>query len=56
VKPRGDQLQNIFDLVEKQKILPVVDRQYDLTDARSAYEYLEEGHAKGKAILLNDPQ
>jgi alcohol dehydrogenase len=56
VKPRGDQLQNIFDLAEKQKILPVVDRQYDLTDARSAYEYLEEGHAKGKAILLNDPQ
>lgn len=56
VKPRGDQLQYIFDLVEKQKIRPVVDRQYDLKDARSAYEYLEEGHAKGKVILLNDPQ
>lgn len=56
VKPRGGQLKNIFDLVEKQKILPVVDRQYDLTDARSAYEYLEEGHATGKVILLNDPK
>lgn len=56
VKPRGYQLQYIVDLVEKQKIRPVVDCQYHLTDARSAYEYLELGHAIGKVILLNDPQ
>ena len=54
VQSRGDQLQKVFDLVQKLKIRPVVDRRYDVIEAKAAYEYLEQGHAKGKVILVNE--
>jgi len=54
VQSRGEQLQQVFDLVRELKIRPVVDRRYDLTEAKDAYKYLEQGHAKGKVILENE--
>lgn len=51
VQSRGEQLQQVYDLT---KIRPVLDRRYDLMEAKAAYDYLEQGHAKGKVILVNE--
>ena len=40
-----------MDLLEKGTIRAVIDRQYNLSEARQAYEYLEEGRATGKVVL-----
>jgi NADPH:quinone reductase-like Zn-dependent oxidoreductase len=39
------------DLLESEKIVPVIDRCYPLSQAADAVRYREEGHAKGKVIL-----
>ena len=41
----------LTELVEAGKIKPVVDRTYPLRDARQAFRYLEEEHARGKVVL-----
>ena len=45
------------DLVVLQKLLeagtvtPVIDRQYELSEAPEALRYLGEGHAQGKVVI-----
>jgi NADPH:quinone reductase-like Zn-dependent oxidoreductase len=38
-------------LLEAEKIVPVIDRRYPLSDAAEALRYLEERHAQGKIVL-----
>jgi len=38
-------------LLEAGKIVPVIDRRYQLSDAAEALRYLEERHAQGKIVL-----
>jgi NADPH:quinone reductase-like Zn-dependent oxidoreductase len=38
-------------LLESGKLVPVIDRRYPLCGAADALRYLEEGHAKGKAVI-----
>ena len=38
-------------LIEENKIKPVIDRVYDLSEAKAAQEYLETRRAKGKIVL-----
>lgn len=38
-------------LIEANKVTPVVDRRYPLSEAREAIRYLEEGHARGKVVI-----
>jgi NADPH:quinone reductase-like Zn-dependent oxidoreductase len=33
-------------------VTPVIDRTYPLTDAREALDYLKQGHARGKVVLV----
>jgi alcohol dehydrogenase len=47
----GKQLEEIADLAEKQIIRPVVDRVFDLSDMRAAFEYAEKGHSRGKVVF-----
>ncbi|KOP81266.1 NADP-dependent oxidoreductase [Cytobacillus solani] len=51
MKPSGDQLRMIANLIEAGKIKPVIDRVFPFEDAQKAMEYAEEGRAKGKIIL-----
>ena len=53
VEPNGEQLQTVMDLLENSTIRAGVDRQFDLTQVREAYEYLEQGHATGKVVLTH---
>ena len=41
-------------LLESGKLVPVIDRRYPLSGAADALRYLEEGHAKGKAVITVD--
>jgi NADPH:quinone reductase-like Zn-dependent oxidoreductase len=44
-------LEILKDLIEDEKIVPVIDRRYPLSQAAEAARYLEEGHAKGKVVI-----
>jgi NADPH:quinone reductase-like Zn-dependent oxidoreductase len=39
------------DLVEADKVVPVIDRRYPLSEAAEALRYLGEGHARGKVVI-----
>lgn len=51
MKPSGEQLSIITDLIESEKIKPVIDRIFPFENAQKAMEYCESGRAKGKIIL-----
>jgi len=39
------------DLIESEKIVPIIDRRYPLRGVAEAFRYLEEGHAQGKIVI-----
>jgi len=39
------------DLAETGKIVPVIDRQYQLSEVPEAIRYVGEGHARGKVVI-----
>jgi NADPH:quinone reductase-like Zn-dependent oxidoreductase len=39
------------ELIESEKVTPVIDRTYPLSEAPEAIRYLEEGHAQGKVVI-----
>lgn len=51
-KPNQQDLLFIKELLETRKVKPVIDRLYPLTEAIQAFEYLEDGHARGKVVLI----
>ena len=42
------------ELLEAGKVVPVIDRRYQLSEASEALRYLGEGHAKGKVVITMD--
>ncbi|NDJ75421.1 MAG: NAD(P)-dependent alcohol dehydrogenase [Chloroflexi bacterium] len=50
-KPNHDDLVFIAELLETGKVVPVIDRQYSLSETAEAIRYLEAGHARGKVII-----
>ncbi len=40
------------ELLEAEKVVPVIDRQYQLSETPEAFRYLGEGLAKGKVIII----
>jgi NADPH:quinone reductase-like Zn-dependent oxidoreductase len=51
VRPNGPTLGRIRELVEEGALKDVVDRIWELSQGKKAFEVLEEGHARGKFIL-----
>lgn len=51
-KMTKDDLTTLCDLMQAGKVNPVIDRQYALEQAGEAMCYLEEGHARGKVIVV----
>jgi NADPH:quinone reductase-like Zn-dependent oxidoreductase len=41
------------DLLEAGRVIPVIDRRYELSAVAEALRYLGEGHAKGKIVISN---
>jgi len=46
-----EDLNNLHELIKSEKVTPVVDRCYKLSEAAEALRYLEEGHARGKVVI-----
>ena len=42
------------DLMQEGKVTPVIDRQYRMSETAEALRYLEEGHARGKVVIMID--
>ena len=49
--PTHEDLLAVTALVEAGKLTPVVDRTYPLTDAAAGVRHVEQGHARGKAVV-----
>jgi len=41
----------IKELIEADKVVPVIDKCYPLGETASAFRYLEEEHAQGKVVI-----
>ena len=41
------------DLLEAGKVVPVIDRRYPLSGVADALLYVEDGHARGKVVIIN---
>jgi NADPH:quinone reductase-like Zn-dependent oxidoreductase len=46
-----EDLITLHELLKAKKIVPVIDRQYSLSEVPEAIRYLEEGHARGKIVV-----
>lgn len=42
----------LSDLMQTGKVTPVIDRRYKLSEVPAAIRYLEEGHARGKVVIM----
>jgi len=51
VRPDGAQLAKIGQLLEAERIRPVIDRVFPFDQAKQALEYLAQGRAKGKVVV-----
>ncbi len=49
--PKNEHLVALKELIEAGKVTPVVDRTYRLSDTPEAFQYVEEGHSRGKVVI-----
>lgn len=46
-----DDLQFLKELLEEEKLHPIIDKQFKLCEVPEAFRYFEEGHAQGKVVI-----
>ncbi|RSK26578.1 NAD(P)-dependent alcohol dehydrogenase [Bacillus sp. HMF5848] len=51
VKPNGQHLEQIGELIEKKELTPIVDRIYPLSHIQEAHTYCESNRTRGKVVL-----
>ncbi|CAD7715932.1 hypothetical protein LMG31884_18910 [Xanthomonas hydrangeae] len=51
VRPDGTQLAKIGELLEAERIRPVIDKVFAFAQAKEALDYLAQGRAKGKVVV-----
>ena len=49
---RQADLLSLKELIEAGKVTPLIDRSYKLSEGAEAIRYLEEGHARGKVVVI----
>ena len=49
-----EDLDALRELLESEKLVPIIDRQYTLPEVPDAIRYLENGHARGKVVIKVD--
>ena len=47
-----DDLNVLRDLMQSGRVAPVIDRTYKIGETQAAVRYLEEGHARGKVVIV----
>jgi NADPH:quinone reductase-like Zn-dependent oxidoreductase len=53
-KSNQEDLVTLKDLIERGKIVPVIDRRYELGEVAEAMKYLVDGHTRGKIVITMD--
>jgi NADPH:quinone reductase-like Zn-dependent oxidoreductase len=51
-RPNQDDLITLKELVEAGRVTPVIDRTYPLEETAGAFRYLDQGHARGKVVIV----
>jgi NADPH:quinone reductase-like Zn-dependent oxidoreductase len=51
-KPNQADPSMTHDLLKAEKLRPVIDGRYSLNQVAAAIAYLEEGHARGKPVIV----
>jgi NADPH:quinone reductase-like Zn-dependent oxidoreductase len=51
-RPSKEDLTILRELMKAGKVTPVIDRSYSLSEVPKAIRYLEEGHARGKVVII----
>jgi NADPH:quinone reductase-like Zn-dependent oxidoreductase len=51
VRPDGEQLTKIAELLQTETIRPVIDQTFPFDQAKEALSYLDKGRAKGKVVV-----
>jgi NADPH:quinone reductase-like Zn-dependent oxidoreductase len=51
-RPNQDGLITLKELVEAGRVTPVIDRTYPLEETAEAFRYLDQGHARGKVVIV----
>ena len=51
VRHNGEDLLSLKELVEAGKVVPIIDRRYELSEVAEALRYQGEGHAQGKIVI-----
>jgi NADPH:quinone reductase-like Zn-dependent oxidoreductase len=51
VRPDGDQLAKIGELLQGERIRPVIDKVFPFEQAKEALEYLAQGRSRGKVVV-----
>jgi NADPH:quinone reductase-like Zn-dependent oxidoreductase len=50
--PKSEDMVILKDLLESEKVTPVIDRTYPLHETPEALRYVGEGHARGKVVII----
>ena len=50
-RPDGNQLAGIGELLEAERIRPVIDKVFPFEQAKEALEYLAQGRSRGKVVI-----
>ncbi len=50
-KVNQEDLQTVGELIEADRLTPVIDRTYPLVETPEALRYLERGHPRGKVVI-----
>ena len=51
-RPNQEDLITLKELVEAGRVTPVIDRTYPLSETAEAFRYLDQGHARGKVVIV----
>ncbi|MEL6359859.1 MAG: NADP-dependent oxidoreductase [Pseudomonadota bacterium] len=51
MQPNAEQLDKITDLIERDELRPVIDREFSLDDIKEALSYSQTGRATGKIVI-----
>jgi NADPH:quinone reductase-like Zn-dependent oxidoreductase len=51
-RPNQADLLTLRDLIEAGRVTPVIDRTYPLEETAEAFRYLDQGHARGKVVIV----